>query len=124
MLHLAAWRDAKRMRQTAVDFQNRKDVIAAHNRGFVMWDGIVMHMHDNARAIEKDHIKRDQGVFHPETHGLRMRIDKEHASAFGQGQDSTCTLLIPDQNKWLSYELGHNEMLTDAGVFKQLEAWL
>jgi pimeloyl-ACP methyl ester carboxylesterase len=46
------------------------------------------------------------------------------ASAFGQGQDSTCTLLIPDQNKWLSYELGHNEMLTDAGVFKQLEAWL
>jgi pimeloyl-ACP methyl ester carboxylesterase len=46
------------------------------------------------------------------------------ASAFGQGQDSGCTLLIPDQNKWLSYELGHNEMLTDAGVFEQLETWL
>ena len=46
------------------------------------------------------------------------------ASAFGQGQDSACTLLISDQNKCLFYELGHNEMLTDAGVFEQLETWL
>jgi hypothetical protein len=45
-------------------------------------------------------------------------------SAFGQGKDSTCTLLIPDQNKWLGYELGHNEMLTNAGVFEQLGTWL
>jgi pimeloyl-ACP methyl ester carboxylesterase len=45
-------------------------------------------------------------------------------SAFGQGQDSACTLLIPAENKWLSYELGHNEMLTDSGVFQQLEKWL
>ena len=45
-------------------------------------------------------------------------------SAFGQGQDSSSTLLIPAENKRLIYELGHNEMLTDAGVFKQLETWL
>jgi pimeloyl-ACP methyl ester carboxylesterase len=45
-------------------------------------------------------------------------------SAFGQGQDSSSTLLIPAENKRLIYELGHNEMLTDAGVFQQLETWL
>ena len=45
-------------------------------------------------------------------------------SAFGQGQDSARTLLIPTENKWLTYELGHNEMLTDEGVYQQLEKWL
>jgi pimeloyl-ACP methyl ester carboxylesterase len=45
-------------------------------------------------------------------------------SAFGQGQDSARSLLIPAANKSLIYELGHNEMLTDAGVYQQLERWL
>jgi pimeloyl-ACP methyl ester carboxylesterase len=45
-------------------------------------------------------------------------------SAFGQRQNPIHSLLIPPENKWLGYELGHNEMLTHPGVYQQLEKWL
>ncbi|MFT4996913.1 MAG: pimeloyl-ACP methyl ester carboxylesterase [Flavobacteriales bacterium] len=46
------------------------------------------------------------------------------SSAFGQHKDPARTLAIPDANKSLKYELGHNEMLWDIGVYQQLEKWL
>jgi pimeloyl-ACP methyl ester carboxylesterase len=45
-------------------------------------------------------------------------------SAFGQNKDSALALLIPAENKSLTYELGHTEMLTATAVYQQLEKWL
>jgi pimeloyl-ACP methyl ester carboxylesterase len=45
-------------------------------------------------------------------------------SAFGQSSDTDRTLDIPSEHKWIGYGLGHNEMLWDQAVFKQLQKFL
>lgn len=45
-------------------------------------------------------------------------------SALGQSTDSTRTLSIPPENKWVGYETGHNELLWHKDVYEKLSAWL
>jgi len=45
-------------------------------------------------------------------------------SAFGRSQDSTRTLMIPENRQWLGYETGHIEMLGCPNVYAQLRGWL
>jgi pimeloyl-ACP methyl ester carboxylesterase len=45
-------------------------------------------------------------------------------SAFCIHKDTSRTLNIPEQNRWIGCELGHNEMLCHPEIFKQLHTWL
>lgn len=45
-------------------------------------------------------------------------------SALGQSSDAGRSLSIPPDNKWVGYEIGHNEMLWNNDVYKKLSAWL
>src|SRR6056297_4237624 len=85
MAQLPALGNTDLARQATVDLEHALNVVPAENRRLVQWRGFVGDLEHSTAGIEKDHVERNEGVFHPERHALGLRVDEQHARARREG---------------------------------------
>lgn len=79
MAQLCSRCDTKKICHSCINFKDILYILTAKNSCLIFWLGVGMDFLHDPFCIRKDHIKRNQSVFHPKTYGLFGIVDKEHS---------------------------------------------